>query len=384
MIPSNRLVATGPAPVSALGDLPCLPDDIGLVPCDELAAVGPALADDPGPECLEALADDDLELPATAPPRMGRVHRTITAVILFGPLAGVIAAIVALFGRGIDTLDILLAVGFYAVAGHGVTAGYHRLFAHRGFTATRGAKIALCLAGSLAFEGAVIAWVANHRRHHAFTDRAGDPHSPHLVGDVPWSRTRGALHAHVGWMLKVQPTDVGRWAPDLAADRDLVMISRLFPLLCIVSLGMPALIGWAVTGTAAGALGAFIWGGLVRVFILQHATFAVNSACHIWGSRPFKTRTHDRATNFAPLALLSMGENWHNLHHSNPRLARHGVDRWQLDSTALLIRLLERIGVISKVRWPTRAEVDARRLPSVRPPRARSFDDRARGSVTVP
>jgi len=268
----------------------------------------------------------------------------------------------------IGYLDIGLGIVFYAIAGHGVTAGYHRLFAHRSFQARRGVKIALALAGSLAFEGAVVSWVANHRRHHAYTDRLGDPHSPYLVGDKPWSRVRGAVHSHIGWLFVGQDTDVQRWAPDLAADPDLVLIDRLFPLLCVVSLGAPTLIGWAVTGTAAGALGAFIWAGLVRVFVLQHATFAVNSACHLWGSRPFRTRTGDRATNFAPLAVLAMGENWHNLHHSLPRSARHGVDRGQLDSTARLIRLLELGGLISDVRWPSAELLGTRRQP--RGPRA--------------
>jgi stearoyl-CoA desaturase (delta-9 desaturase) len=292
---------------------------------------------------------------------IGRLQGGITLLILVGPLIGVVAAAISLWGRFPTILDVVLAVVFYAIAGHGVTAGYHRLFAHRSFRARRGIKIALALAGSLAFEGAVISWVANHRRHHAYTDRPGDPHSPYLAGDRPWSRLRGAVHAHVGWLFLGQPTDATRWAPDLVADPDLVVIDRLFPLLCVVSLGAPTLIGWAITGTATGALGALIWAGLVRVFVLQHATFAINSACHIWGSRPFRTRASDRATNFAPLAVLAMGENWHNLHHSLPRSARHGVGRGQLDSTARFIRLLEMGGLVSDVRWPSSELLTARR-----------------------
>jgi stearoyl-CoA desaturase (Delta-9 desaturase) len=304
---------------------------------------------------------------------LGRVQLAITLLLLLGPLVGVIAAAISLLGHFPTILDIVLALAFYAITGHGVTAGFHRLFAHRSFHARRTVKVALALAGSLAFEGAVIGWVANHRRHHAYTDRIGDPHSPHLVVGRPWSQLRGAFHAHVGWLLLAQSTDVKRWAPDLVADPDLVLIDRLFPILCVISLGAPTFIGWAVTGTASGALGAFIWAGLVRVFVLQHATFAVNSACHIWGSRPFTTRASDQATNFAPLAVFSMGENWHNLHHSLPRSARHGVDRGQLDSTARLIRLLELGGLISDVQWPSAQLLDARRLvgPS-RPPESTS------------
>jgi stearoyl-CoA desaturase (Delta-9 desaturase) len=290
-----------------------------------------------------------------------RLQQIVTAFLLLAPLVGVIVAVVSFFGRGVTILDLVLAVVFYAVAGHGATAGYHRMAAHRSFVAKRATKVALCLAGSLAFEGGVIGWVANHRRHHAYTDTIGDPHSPHLDDHATWSRVRGALHAHIGWLASCEDADAPRWVPDLLADRDLVAVNRLFPVLCVVSLGAPAAIAWALTGTASGALGGLVWGGLVRVFVLQHATFAVNSACHLWGSRPFKTRQSDRATNFPPLALLAMGESWHNLHHSNPRFARHGVDPHQLDSTARLIRLLELTGLVSDVCWPSRAAIELRR-----------------------
>ncbi|MHB8246020.1 MAG: acyl-CoA desaturase [Acidimicrobiales bacterium] len=292
---------------------------------------------------------------------MRPVQQAITALILFGPIAGVVLAAFAFFNHGVSVLDLVLAVVFFAVTGHGLSGGFHRLFSHRSFKAKRLVKMAFAVAGSLAFEGSLNGWVANHRRHHAFTDRDGDPHSPYAYGWATGARIRGALHAHVGWLFQVQPTDVERWAPDLASDHDLVTISALFPLWCAVSLAVPALIGWAVTGTFAGAIGGFVWGGLVRVFLLHQTTFAVNSACHIWGKRPFITRETDRSTNFAPLAILSFGDNWHNCHHSNPRLARHGVDRGQLDSTARLIWLLERIGAVSEVRWPDPASLDARR-----------------------
>lgn len=300
---------------------------------------------------------------APGAPATGRIQAAVTALVLFGPLVGTAIAAVSFFGHGVDLLDVVLAVVFYAITGHGVTAGYHRLFAHRGFVATRWTKIALCAAGSGAFQGSVLSWVAHHRRHHAFTDVRGDPHSPYPCDDDGWPRLRGLVHAHVGWLFRAPAADTARWAPDLVADRDLLVLSRLFPLACAVSLGAPALLAWAITGTASGALGGFVWGGLVRVFVLQQATFAINSACHLWGTRPFRTRARDRSTNFAPLAVLSMGENWHNAHHSNPRMARHGVDPRQLDSTARLIRLLELCHLASAVRWPSPTELDARRQP---------------------
>lgn len=285
----------------------------------------------------------------------------VTALILFGPLIGTAAAAASLFGRGVSLLDLALCAGFYALSGHGVTAGYHRLLAHRGFVATRLTKIALCAAGSLAFQGSLVGWVAHHRHHHAFTDIEGDPHSPHLFGEGRFGHLRGLVHAHLGWLFRPPPSDVERWAPDLLADRDLVTLSQLFPLACVVSLGSPTLLGWLLTGTASGAIGGLVWGGLVRVFLLQQVTFAVNSACHLWGSRPFLTREHDRSTNLAPLAVLAMGDSWHNAHHANPRMARHGVDRLQLDSTACLIRVLEACRLVSAVHWPDPAALLAKR-----------------------
>lgn len=299
------------------------------------------------------------EIPREAPACV--LQLIVTALVIIGPLAGVAYAIAALYGRGVTGLDLALAVLFYVVSGHGVTAGYHRLLTHRGFSTRRLVRNALAVCGSLAFEGSVLSWVANHRRHHAYTDRSGDPHSPYVSAGGELVGWRGFLHSHLGWLWRAQPTDEPRWAPDLVGERDLVFISRLFPLFCVVSLALPAALGWVMTGRASGALGAFIWAGLVRVFLLQHATFAVNSACHLWGRRPFRTRTHDRATNFAPLALLSMGESWHNAHHAFPALARHGVDRFQLDSTGRLIWLLERAGLAWDVKWPRPDALEARR-----------------------
>ena len=289
------------------------------------------------------------------------VQQLITALIVFGPLIAVLALAAGVLGRAITLSNLVLAVVLFALSGHGVTAGFHRLLTHRSFKAARWLKIVLALAGSLALEGSVNSWVANHRRHHAFTDRVGDPHSPFEYGPGAMDRLRGAVHAHVGWLFKTQPTDEARWAPDLVNDKDLVVISRLFPLLAVASFAIPTLLGWALSRSWSGALGGLLWGGAVRIFVLHHATFAINSACHLWGRRPFVTRQSDRATNFAPLAVLAMGENWHNFHHSCPTAARHGVDRGQLDSTARLIWLLERFGAVWDVRWPDRTRLDDRR-----------------------
>ena len=290
-----------------------------------------------------------------------RAQQLVTVLLVFGPLVAVGLFSGGVFGRRVSLLDLLLAVGFFMLSGHGVTAGFHRLLTHRSFRAARWLKIGLALAGSLALEGSVISWVANHRRHHAYTDRPGDPHSPFEYGPSAWGQLRGAVHAHMGWLFNLQPTEELRWAPDLVRDPDLVVISRLFPVMVVASLGAPMLIGWALTGTWIGALDASLWGGAVRIFVLHQATFAVNSVCHLWGRRPFITRETDRARNFAPLAVVSMGESWHNFHHSFPASARHGVDRGQLDSTARLIRWFELLGAAHDVRWPSPDAVERRR-----------------------
>ncbi|MFF3276573.1 acyl-CoA desaturase [Streptomyces chrestomyceticus] len=296
-------------------------------------------------------------------PRTGaqRLQMALTGTIVAFPLVAVALAGWVLWGRLLGPADLLIALVFYAVTGLGVTAGFHRGLTHRSFTATRPLRLALGVAGSMSFQGDVIGWVATHRRHHAFTDRPGDPHSPFRYGTSPRGQLRGLAHAHVGWLFHRETSisvPAERYAPDLLADRELRTVSRAFPALCVLSLALPFAIGWGVGGTLHGALTALLWAGLVRVALLQHVTWSVNSLCHMVGSRPFRTRRHDRATNLWPLALLSFGESWHNLHHADPTSARHGVDRGQLDPTAAAIRLFERLGWATDVRWPAPARLD--------------------------
>ena len=283
----------------------------------------------------------------------------VTGLITVGPVVGVAAAVPLLWGRLVSATDLALAAAFYVVTGHGITVGFHRMFTHGSFRPRRVLKFALGIAGSMAIQGSVTAWVANHRRHHLHSDQGGDPHSPHEFGPTVVGRARGFLHAHVGWLFAVDTTSVSRFAPDLLRDRDVVVLSRLFPVWALASLGMPAFLGWCLTGTAHGALTAFVWAGLVRMVVLHHVTWSINSVCHMVGRRPF--RTGDRSGNVAALAVLSFGESWHNLHHAMPASARHGVGRWELDSSARIIRMCECLGWVTKVRWP-----DARRLRSRR------------------
>ena len=272
-------------------------------------------------------------------------------IFVIAPTLALAAAVPLTWGWGLSWLDVGLAVGLYLLSGFGVTVGFHRHFTHRSFRANRGLRNALAIAGSLALQGDVITWVADHRRHHAYSDKEGDPHSPWRFGTTPAALAKGFAHAHMGWLFGRDRTNLARFAPDLLADRDIARIGRLLVLWTAVSLLAPALVGGLVTMSWWGALTAFFWAGLVRVAVLHHVTWSINSICHMIGEQPFASR--DKATNVWPLALLSMGESWHNLHHADPTCARHGVRRGQVDMSARVIWLFEKLGWAHDVRWPT-------------------------------
>ncbi|MFC1436778.1 fatty acid desaturase [Streptacidiphilus sp. N1-10] len=288
----------------------------------------------------------------------------LTGLIVAFPLIAVVLAAWVLWGSLIGPTDLALALALYTLTGLGVTVGFHRCLTHGSFTPTPSLRVVLAVAGSMSFQGDVIGWVATHRRHHAFTDRPGDPHSPFRYGTSLFGELKGLAHAHVGWLFTGDATPADRYAPDMVADRSMRVVSGLFPVLCVLSLALPFALGWAVGGTLHGALTALLWAGLVRVALLQHVTWSVNSLCHMIGDRPFRTRRYDRATNLWPLALLSFGESWHNLHHAEPTCARHGVDRRQIDPSAGVIRLLERAGWAKDVHWPDTTRLANRRLPA--------------------
>jgi stearoyl-CoA desaturase (delta-9 desaturase) len=292
--------------------------------------------------------------PTPPPPKIesGWVGQLITVAIVFGPMVGLALAMFRLWGHGLGVRDAALAVVFYFGVGHGVAMGFHRLFAHRSFVANRPLKVLLAIAGSMALEGGLIPWVENHRLHHTYSDRRGDPHSPLEFGSSRGARIRGLWHAHMGWLFAAQPVDQGRQALDLRRDRDLAVISRLFPVWCLLSLALPFGFGWALGGTLAAGATALLWAGAVRIFVLHHVTWSINSLCHMFGKRPFETQDH--STNLALLSVMSFGESWHNAHHAFPRSARHGLLPRQLDSSATLIRACERAGWVHEVHWTKR------------------------------
>jgi stearoyl-CoA desaturase (delta-9 desaturase) len=288
-----------------------------------------------------------------------RLERTILGIFVGVPLiAVVVAAPIAAVVGWVTVLDLVMLAVLYVIGVHGITIGYHRLFTHEAFTAGRTMRAVLALAGSLAVEGRVVDWVADHRKHHQYSDVDGDPHSPWEYGPGTRGLIRGFTHAHIGWLFTYTGTDTRKYAPDLLADRAIDRISRLWPMIAIISMVIPTAIGFAVDGWS-GALRAFFWVTLVRVALVHHMTWSINSVCHVWGRRPFATRDH--SANVAWRAPISGGEAWHNYHHADPTSARHGVQRWQLDTSAAVIRLMERGGLVSAVKWPSQERI-ARRL----------------------
>ena len=281
-----------------------------------------------------------------------RFQRRAAVVFTVLPLAGVVTAMALLWGNGISRLDFGLFLGLYLFTGLGVTVGYHRLFTHRSFEVPAPIRGLLAIAGSMSLQKPVIDWVASHRRHHAYADEYGDPHSPHLVEEAGLRGVvRGMWHAHMGWLFRPDETVTSRWAPDLEGEPLIASISRLFPLWVAVSLLAPPLIAFALTSSLAAAATAFVWGSLVRIWLLHHVTWSINSICHFFGAQPFANR--DESTNNWPLSLLSFGESWHNNHHAFPTSARHGLLRGQLDPSWRVIRTLEQLRLATKVRLPS-------------------------------
>jgi stearoyl-CoA desaturase (delta-9 desaturase) len=306
-------------------------------------------------------------LPPTAPETQGTMgserkswaEQVTLALFIVVPLIAVAAIVPVMWGWGLHWRDIVIAGVFYVITGFGITVGFHRYFTHGAFRAKRPLRIALGIMGSLAVEGPLIRWVADHRKHHQFSDQEGDPHSPWGHGEGVGGLTKGLYHAHLGWLFDEEQTPAKKYAPDLLADSDIVRISRHFPTWVAVSTLLPPLIGGLWSMSWQGAVSAFFWATLVRIALLHHVTWSINSICHVVGNRPFKSR--DKSGNGWWQAILSFGESWHNLHHADPTSARHGVLRGQVDTSARLIWIFEKLGWASNVRWPDTKRLDARR-----------------------
>jgi stearoyl-CoA desaturase (Delta-9 desaturase) len=282
--------------------------------------------------------------------RMTRSHKIVNLIGVPMPFVGLAVAVVLLWDRAIGPLELGLMIGFYVITCLGVTLGYHRMFTHRAFEASRSFRAVIAVLGSMAVEGSVITWVADHRKHHAFTDQEGDPHSPHLSGPGFWGGVKGLWRAHMGWLFEsVGTADRERFAPDLVKDRALLVIDKLFPLWITLSLALPFALGWIIGGSLGTAITALLWGGFVRVFLLHHVTWSINSICHYFGRKRFAI--DDESRNVFWLAPLSMGEAWHHNHHAFPTSAFHGLRPWErlADPTGLVIAALEKLGLVWNV-----------------------------------
>jgi len=286
-------------------------------------------------------------VPDTVQVENPNIDRFASAVISILPFLGLFWAAERAWNHSLHPRElVMLGVG-YLLTGFGVTVGLHRLLTHRSFRARRPVKITFAILASMAIEGPIIEWVANHRQHHAFSDIEGDPHSPHEHGGGFRGALAGLWHAHIGWVFSLgEGANEERYAPDLLRDRDIKLISDTFVVWALLSVGLPAAAGWLVAG-GEGALDGLIWGGLIRIFLVHHITFSINSLCHFFGRREYETG--DESRNLAWLAPLTFGESWHNNHHAFPTSARHGLGRRQLDPSARLIALLQKLGLASEV-----------------------------------
>jgi stearoyl-CoA desaturase (delta-9 desaturase) len=280
---------------------------------------------------------------------MSRTEKIVNLGAVVVPFLATLLAIVLLWNSVVSATDLAIAAVMYLLTAIGITVGFHRLLTHRSFQTSKPLEYLFAVFGSMAVQGPVISWVADHRKHHAHTDEEGDPHSPHVGhGEGIGGVLTGLWHAHTGWLLSTQGrADWKKYAPDLYEDRGMRAISRRFPLLVLATLAIPALAGYLLTGTLIGAFTGFLWGGLVRIFFVHHVTWSVNSICHFLGSRRFDTDDH--STNVFWLALPSLGESWHHNHHAFPRSAVHGLKRWEPDPSGMIISAMEKLGLARNV-----------------------------------
>jgi stearoyl-CoA desaturase (delta-9 desaturase) len=281
---------------------------------------------------------------------------------VFLPVLGLALALIFLFKKQIGHSEIFVFVAMYVVTAIGISVGFHRMFTHDSFKAVPILRYGVGIAGSMADQGPLIEWVAFHRLHHRFADREGDPHSPYFPKMSIFPRLSGLLHSHVGWLFDDNPCDLAAYAGDLLADPGLVFINRFYYLWVFLGLLIPGILCWILEGTFKGFVLGVLCGGFVRLFALHHITWSINSVCHIWGSRPFATL--DKSTNNPILALVGVGEGWHNNHYAFPFSASHGLRWWQLDLSYALIAFLKTVGLVSNVKVPTKDQINRKQHSS--------------------
>ncbi|MCW7541933.1 acyl-CoA desaturase [Aquabacterium sp. A7-Y] len=270
------------------------------------------------------------------------------------PCAGFVAALCFAALHGFTRLDAALLAGMYLLTGLGVEAGLHRHFCHRAFKAGPVLRAVLAVAGSMAAQGPLLFWVATHRLHHRHADCGGDPHSPRPRQPGRHAALQALWHAHLGWLFTLERSGWAEQVAELLSERRLLWLSRGYFAWVALGLLLPGVLGAMLGSGWRDAVGGLLWGGFARIFLLQHATWAINSLGHRVGGRPHPTR--DDSRNIALLALPTLGGSWHNNHHAHPGLACNDERPWQLDPSAWFIRALEAAGLVWDVRRAPRAE----------------------------
>lgn len=278
--------------------------------------------------------------------------RVVTGFVIIGPLLALAAIPFFVWGWGFSWIDLGLLVGMYLVTAFGITVGYHRLFTHRSFETFGWIKGVQGVMGSMAVQGSLFTWVADHRKHHQHSDLEGDPHSPHLHGQGVWGVIQGAWHSHVGWLFNKGVPNHERYIKDLSKSKLLTAVDKLFPVWVLLGMLIPAVIGGLLKMSWVGVLTGFVWGGMARMFLVHHVTWSVNSACHLWGARPYASG--DQSRNNPIFGVLAMGEGWHNAHHAFPTSARHGLKWWQVDVSYYVIWVLQKCRLAWAVRIPSK------------------------------
>jgi stearoyl-CoA desaturase (delta-9 desaturase) len=312
----------------------------------------------------EVQAAPDEVTAGRALPEVGSLGDRIANIgVTIAPLLLLAYAVYLAWGGTLHWQDLVVFGVMYIPIGFGITVGYHRLFTHRSFSTSPAMRAVWAILGSAAVEGPVIEWVAYHRKHHAFSDRDGDPHSPHVGhGKGFLGALRGLFYAHLGWVwFNDEPAEENVYARDLVDDPVVRAIDRTFLVWVLAGLAIPFGLGVALTGQVVGGLTAMLWGGAVRIFLCHHLTFSINSLCHFFGRRRYDT--DDESRNLAWLAPFTLGEAWHNNHHAFPTSARHGIGRFEVDFSAMLIWAMERMGLARDV-VRISPERRARKLPA--------------------
>jgi stearoyl-CoA desaturase (delta-9 desaturase) len=299
------------------------------------------------------------EVPLPKAPLSQKIVMLIAVAV---PFLGFILGIILMWRNGwMGWWYLGLLLGGWALSGLGVTVGFHRLLTHRSFETYRWVRAIWTTLGALSVEGSPLSWCAVHRRHHGRSDREGDPHSPHLHGRGIWGAISGFFHSHMGWLFSGNWSrpELEKYVPDLLKDRLLVLVDKCYYIFVALSLLVPFGLGYLIDGTLFGGFLGFLWGGLVRIFLTHHVTWSINSVCHVFGRRPFKSGDH--STNNFLCALLGFGEGWHNNHHAFPTSARHGLAWWQIDFSWMVICAMRWLGLAWNVKLPSRKAVEAKR-----------------------